>query len=281
MSSLEVAGLIRDIANKYEFYSNILLLFIAMIGNVSIILIFTTLRIFRGNRSAYYLAIESTTNIGLFLAVSPSDIVGYIWGQDPTELSIIWCKIQTMIAHAFGLYSLFIICFLALDQYLSTNHRPSWRQIATLKLAHYLTFFNISIVLSQGILLLVSAKIGSIGCSIYDPIAKIYFAYFYYPMISGILPLGTSSLFSLLAYRNVRRIIRRQIPLARRRLDQQMTAIALARVLCIVILGVPFIIFSLFNLNMSYSNDDYIKIAIFNFLSVIIYSLLNINFAVS
>jgi hypothetical protein len=184
-------------------------------------------------------------------------------------------------AYVFGLYSLFTICFLALDQYLSTNHRPSWRQIATLKLAHYLTFFNISVVLFHGILFVVFANIGSIGCNIYDPIAKIYFSYFYYPIIAGILPLGTSSLFSLLAYRNVRRIIRRQIPLARRRLDQQMTAIALARVLCIVILATPFIVFSLVNLNMSYNNDDYIKMANFNFLSVIIYSLLNINFAVS
>jgi hypothetical protein len=69
MSSSEIAGLINGITNKCQFYSSIVIL---------IILIFTTLKMFRDNRSAYYLAIESTTDIGLLLGILPYNIVGYV-----------------------------------------------------------------------------------------------------------------------------------------------------------------------------------------------------------
>lgn len=281
MSSLEAAKVILDIADKWQFYFSIFLLFIGMISNILLISIFTTLRIFRDNRSAYYLVVESTTNIGLLLTLLPSNIVGYNLGQNPANLSVVWCKIQLMGSYGFGMYSLFTICFLALDQYLSTNHRQSWRQISTIKLAHHLTFFNISFVLFHGILFLIFGDIGSIGCTIYQPIAKLYFIFFFYPILTAILPMSASTLFSLLAYRNVRRIVRRQIPLTRRRLDREMTAIALARVICIVITGLPFIACKLLNLTLNYTDNDYLKMAIVDLSIIICNTLLNTNFSVS
>ena len=53
---------------------------------------------------------------------------------------------------------------------------------------------------------------------------------------NGLLPIFVSSLFSLLAYRNVRRIVRRQIPMDRRRLDQQLTAMIFMRVIFFILL---------------------------------------------
>ncbi len=144
-----------------------------------------------------------------------------------------------------------------------------------------MTFFNISVALFHGILFLISADVGSKGCSTYDPKAKIYFTFFYYPILSDILPLIVSSLSSLLAYRHVRRIIRRQIPLTRRRLDHQMTAIALARAICIVILGVPFIVFSLVSLNISYDGTDNIKGALMRSLAIVTHTLVYTNFCIS
>jgi hypothetical protein len=278
---LEVAELITTIRNRYDFYSSLLILIIGIVGNILIIFIFTTLRLFRDNRSAYYLAIESTSNIGLLLALLPSNIVGDIWGQNPSRLSVVWCKIQLASSYGFGFYSLFTICFLALDQYLSTHHRVVWRQISTLRLAHRLTFCQISFVLVHGIFFTVFAEIGSVGCGIYNTIAKIYFQIVYSSIFGGVFPVFLSILFSLLAYLNVRRIVRRQIPLERRRLDRQMTAIALARVICLVILGIPFIVFNLIRFILSYGNDEYIKIAILNLLSSIINLLLYTNFSVS
>ncbi|CAF1073410.1 unnamed protein product [Rotaria sordida] len=281
MSSLNIIELLRVITNKYQFYSSVVILFIGLIGNILIILMFNILRIFRGNQCAYYLKIESMANIGVLLAMLPSNIASYIIGRNPVHISVAWCKIQSMSSYSFGLYSLCTICFLAFDQYLSTNHRQHWRYISTLKLAYRLSFFNITIVLLHGILFLIFTQTGPLGCTVYHPTVNAYFTFFYYPILSCVLPITISGLFSLLAYQNVRRIIRRQIPLMRRRLDRQMTAIALTRVMCIVSLGIPFIIWSLFRLNITYHADDHVEEAILNLSSVVIYSILYTNYAIN
>jgi len=119
------------------------------------------------------------------------------------------------------------------------------------------------------------------GCTVYNPTLKQYFSFFYYPILSTSLPLVITVTFSLLAYRNVRRIVRRQVPLVRRRLDRQLTAMVLARVICTIILGVPFICITLYQLNLSNSENNYMKLAITSLVGIIFYSLLYANFAVN
>ena len=281
MSSSEKAEIIFTITSKFQFSFSVILLIFGIIDNILLIPIFTTSKIFRANRSAFYLSTESITNIGVLLAVLPSNIAEYILKVDSTQASLVWCKLQLMSSYCFGFYSLYTICFLALDQYLSTNYRVTWRQKTTLQLAHRLTLINITLPLIHGILFLIFGEIGAEGCSIYQRIAKMYFTFFFYPILSSLLPFFVSSLFSLLAYRNVRRIVRRQIPLVRRRLDQQMTAIALARVICIISLGAPFIVASLIALNLDYAADDYLQKAIINAVLVTTTLLLYSNFSVS
>jgi hypothetical protein len=76
-----------------------------------------------------------------------------------------------------------------------------------------------------------------------------YYSYVFYPIINGILPIFVSSLFSVLAYRNVRRIVRRQVPVDRRRLDQQLTAMIFVRVIFYVWLQLPFTIYRIYSIN--------------------------------
>lgn len=281
MFSNETAHLIDQINNAYIFYFDIFLLICGLVSNLLIIYIFAKLSIFRRNRSAYYLKTESITNIGLLLGLLPSNIVGYVLGENPARLSVVWCKIQLMCTYAFGLYSLCTICFLSIDQYLSTNHRQNWRQMNTIQLAHRLTIFAVCFAVFHAILFLIFADIGAFGCSIYHPIAKMYFSFFFYPILGGLLPFVISIVFSLLAYQNVRRIIRRQISLVRRRLDQQMTAIALTRVVNLVVFGLPFLVYSLIELNINVGKDEVVKKAILNLTFSIVSSLLYANFAVS
>ena len=281
MSSLETAQLINIIAKQYEFYSSVLILFFGLIGNILIIFLFTFLRLFHGNRTAFYLSVESATNIGVLLATLPSNIAEYKLNRNPVNLSLVWCKLQAMSAYCFGFYSLYVVCFLALDQYLSTNHRATWRQMSTLRLAHRLTLFNISLTVIHGILFLVFIENGPDGCTFYHPIVKMYFSFCFYPILVGILPFFVSILFSLFAYRNVRRIVRRQIPLVRRRLDQQMTAIALARVVCMVFCVVPFLVTSLIDLNINQNDLDDKGNAIYNLLLMTTSLLVYVNISVS
>ena len=265
----------------YLFTCSVFNLFIGVISTFSIVLIFTSLRAFRGNQCAFYLTVESITDLGLILFFFPPQIAYHFQGQSLFQHSRVWCKLSLMCSYGFGLCSLYIICSMALDQYLSTNHRHSWRQKSTLKLAHRLTLGIISFAWLHSTLFPIFADIRALGCSIYHPIAKIYFAFFYYPIMSGILPLTLSTTFSLLAFRNVRRLVRRQTAVVRRRLDRQMTAIALSRVLCIVTLGVPFLATSLYELNVNSSEANDVHLAVFRLISNIAQTLLHTNYSVS
>jgi len=282
MSSPIIAQQIRGIGEMHMFYAGIFNLIFGIIGNISIILVFTTLRVFKGNQSAFYLTVESISNIGLLFTIYLSKILIDILGYDPVLISLNWCKIRTMIIQIFGLCSLSSVCFLSIDQYLSTNLQYFWRQMSTLKLAYYLTFFNICFaILHSTIFFIFSENQLSMGCTVYNPIAKYYLAFFYYPILTSTLPLIITATTSLLAYRNVRRIIRRQVSVARRRLDHQMTAMTLARVIVFVICGVPFICISLYEFNINTSEDNYMQLAIVYLVSSIFHSFFYTNFVIN
>jgi hypothetical protein len=280
MSNLSIT-LINDASNKYTFYSNISILIAGLISNIFLILVFVTLRAFRGNQCSFYLTVESIANIGVLLSNLPTNIFIYITHQNPTVTSIVWCKMKNSISQICGLCSLFTICFLTFDQFMSTNPRPNWRQISTLKLARRLTLINVCFVTLHSLPFFIFTKINSSGgCTIYNARLLAYFTFFYYPILSTAIPLLISITFSLLAYRNVRRIIRRQITVVRRRLDRQLTAMVLARVYCLILLGLPYIIYSLYRVNVSTTGENPLKMAITSLLATIIYSLVYTNFAV-
>jgi len=119
------------------------------------------------------------------------------------------------------------------------------------------------------------------GCTVYNPTLKKYFSFFYYPILSNALPLVITVSFSLLAYRNVRRIVRRQVPIVRRRLDRQLTAMVLARVICAIVLGLPFICITLYELNLNNNGDNCMQLAITALIGIVFYSLLYTNFSVN
>jgi hypothetical protein len=282
MSPSSTVQQIYAIGELYMLYAGVFNLITGIIGNIFIILLFTTLRVFKGNQSAFYLTAESISNIGLLLALYLSRILTHILGYDPVLNSLSWCKIRSMITHAFGLCSLFNVCFLAFDQYLSTNRRYNWRQMSAFKLSHRLIFFNNCFAIVHSTTFFIFTEIqSSMGCAVYNSIIKRYYSLVYFPIISSTLPLIITITSSLLAYRNVRRIVRRQVPVIRRRLDRQMTAMTLARVMVFVICGVPFICISLYELNISNNENNDMKSAIVNLLSSILYSLLYTNFAVN
>jgi hypothetical protein len=94
------------------------------------------------------------------------------------------------------------------------------------------------------------------------------------------MPLTVTGICSLLAYHNVRHIILWQISVVRRWLDHQLTAMVLARVVCLIILGFPYIIYALYQLNLTFTGNNYMKIAIATLISSISDSLMYANFSV-
>jgi hypothetical protein len=102
----------------------------------------------------------------------------------------------------------------------------------------------------------------------------------YYPVLSGLLPVAIASSFSILAYRNVRRIVRRQLPIVRRRLDRQMTAMVLMRVILFVSFVFPYVIYRIYSLNFPITQTKPMEYAIGRLIQAVFSALVNVNHAV-
>jgi hypothetical protein len=237
---------------------------------------------FRHNRCAFYLIVESIVDIPQLTQV----FVNEIWklsinGMDPTNIFPIWCKVRTMLPQWFRLMLSSIVCFAAIDQFLCTNHSVHLRQLSSLKLARHqiciVTLLTLLHTLSFGFFLEI---IPLSGCILTNAGVVNYFSFFFYPVLNGLLPIIVSSMFSMLAYRNVRRIVRRQIPIHRRRLDQQLTAMIFARVIFFVLLQLPFTILRICTIRLIIVQADTLEYATMKWAQTISITLVYFSHAV-
>ncbi|CAF1163696.1 unnamed protein product [Adineta ricciae] len=253
-----------------------------MIGNTLNILTFTQLKLFQNNRSAFYLTVESISNLLnqlLFIAIN---ILISLYGDDATEKSLIWCRFRYAAAQVLVLFTSYTLCLAAGDQFFSTNYQLNLRNLCTIRLARWLSGIFVCIWLIHSIVFTTSFNIQpSIGCTISDPIWLRYSTYFFYPVLIGLLPICIASLFNILAFRNVRRIVRRQLPIARRRLDQQMTALVLIRVVMLAVLFSPYAIFRTYSLNTPTAQGQSLQYAVTRLIQAIVLSLYWLNISLS
>ena len=270
----------RWIENWVLYVINIILC-IGIVGNFLNIIVFAKLKLFRGNRSAFYLTVESVVNIYLLFDTVLPMLFQTIYHVYPEDLSSLWCKLKTTLNQSARLLIGSIVCFEALDQYLSTHHRPHLRQRTTLRLARFLIIFSATLWTIQTIPYIIFFDIVPLfGCIITNHSLVYYYSYVYYIFLNGLLPICTASVFSLLAYRNVRHLIRRQLSIERRRLDHQMTAMIFARVMIFVVLSLPYTIFRVYILNNNTSQLETFRYAIDGLISTIVTSLLFLTYAV-
>lgn len=64
-------------------------------------------------------------------------------GDGSAAYSTIWCKLKSMLFQIFSPISLSIICFAAIDQFLSTNYIVYIKQFSTLKLSQRCIFIAV------------------------------------------------------------------------------------------------------------------------------------------
>ncbi|CAF1402532.1 unnamed protein product [Adineta ricciae] len=86
---------------------------------------------------------------------------------------------------------------------------------------------------------------------------------------------------STLAFRNVHHIVRRQIPIARRRLDQQMTTMVLVRVIIYVCFLLPYVIYRIYAINVPVTQNDLLQYSIRQLIQTLFQSLSAVNFTIS
>jgi hypothetical protein len=202
-------------------------------------------------------------------------------GDDGTGRFLFWCKFKAILAVTAAFVTYSMICCAAADQFFSTNHRYNLRQICTLHIARCFTFALVSICIIHGIIFGLFFNIQpSVGCAISNQIYLQYATFFIYPVLVGLLPIVIASFFSLLAFQNVRRIVRRQLPIIRRRLDRQMTAMVLTRVVFFVCLALPYTSYRIYAINFPVSRSQPMEFAIRQILSAIFGSVATLIYTV-
>lgn len=275
MSSSSVIPQLLSIIQNCTLYVYNIIFAAGLIGNILNILVCTKLKIFRGNRCAFYLIVESIVDIILLCEFVIPQNLQLLYGTDPSNISLIWCKLRHPLVQTCRLLIGSIVCFEALDQFLSTNPRFYLQQITTLKLAQYLVFVSTILWFLQTIPYIIFNNIVPLsGCIITSQPLTYYYSFVYYIFLAGLIPIITSSVFSLLAYQNVRYLVRRQNSIERRRLDRQMTAMIFVRVIVFVILLLPYTIFRIYILNINVNLQDVLRNTIDQLISEIVILLL-------
>ena len=272
---------ILEILGDVTRYVDSFILFFGTLGNLLSICVFTRLTIFRGNQCAFYLNIEAFANIFALMIQSIDRFTQYPDGSTLADFKFIWCRARFFLDQCSQLIPFSIVCLTTFDQILSTSPFYSLRQLSTMKLARR----SISIAIIASIIHSIPAMFSfgiypPVGCISIDYAAGYYYLFVYYPILVGILPLFLSSIFSLIAYRNVRRLIRRQIPMVRRRLDRQLTAMVFTRVILMIIFCLPFTIYRIYALQAVFKTNYNFTMIINRILRFLTNLLRNINHAV-
>jgi hypothetical protein len=281
ISTMFTALEILSFSQKFSLNFTFAIFIIGGIGNLLNICVLTTLKPFRSNPCAFYLIVESIVNTCqlcilfiIYLLPIPNDC-------DPGDASIIWCKLQNGLPQLFRLLSTSMVCFAAFDQFLCTNPQLIIQQKSSLRLARRLLIVAICLWTAHSITYGISYQIVPLNGCIITSIAVIrYYSFFYYPFLHGLLPIFTSTLFSLLAYRNVRHLVRRQVAVVRRRLHRQLTAMIFIRVICFVLLLLPYTIYRIWSLTSTISPANSYPYAIEQLVFSISAAVLDLNYAV-
>jgi hypothetical protein len=276
-----ISETILRITSQYSTYSTWVIMTAGILGNVINILIFTHLKFFRNNPCIFYLIIETISSIVYQLFSMISFILTLIYGASLIQTSLVFCRTKNFLSQTCALIVLSAICCAAGDQFFSTNYRIYLRQMCTVKCAHYLVLIFTIIWLIHGILVSILVSVNpSSGCSLSNPIWIRYATFFFYPILRGLLPVMICSVCSLLAFRNVRRIVRRQIPIQRRRLNHQITAMILLRVIVFAFIELSHSVYCIYIINITITPADSFQYAIVQLVQVIAVSLTFLNYSV-
>ncbi|CAF4060046.1 unnamed protein product [Rotaria magnacalcarata] len=196
------------------------------------------------------------------------------------------CNIQMAFAQIVGLMSHIIMCFGAIDQFMSTSLNES-RQRFNLKSIQRLIIIVIVIYILYGIPFFIYydaiplSGTNATACLPKDSggLFSKYVVYIGLPIFGGFLPVTIMSTFGFLTFRNVRRMARKNIPISRLRLDQQLTAMILIKILNFFVTVVPFLVVYIVRYIVSSHTNDTIIQKQFQLVNRVFTMLFYVNYA--
>ncbi len=232
-----------------------------VLGNLLNIVVFLSLKTFRQSSCAFYLTVMSFVNIGQLITGQLSRVMITGFGTDWTQTSLSYCKFRSFGLQVFIYISLTCICLATIDQFFATCDRVSWQQWSNIKLAQRLTAVSVLFWIIYDIPYLifydqtVSVTTGVISCVNSNINFQRYHAYMNNLILAGGLPLLITVVFGILAFKNVRQIAYRTVPLVRRELDKQLTNMVLIQVIFSFVALLPYFIASVLPLATNISSN--------------------------
>jgi hypothetical protein len=237
---------IGSVVHSLVLYMGMSTTVVGVLGNILNILVFLSLKIFRESSCAFYLNLMSFVNIGQLITGQLSRVMITGFYLDWTKTSLFYCKFRPFGLQAFTFISLTCLCLATLDQFFATCARVYWHRWNNIQFAHrfgamtvvfwilycipYLIFYDQT----------VSPSTDAIDCGYSNMNFRQYHAYMNSLILSGGLPLVITVTFGSLAYRNVRQIAYRTIPLVRRELDKQLTNMVLIQIIVSFFVLLPY-----------------------------------------
>jgi hypothetical protein len=259
--SSSIISYLTFVNQKFNIYVGFTVLAAGTIGGILNILVFLSLRTFRQNSCGFYLTIMSIANIGQLCTGLLSRVMISGYGIDWTTTSLFYCKFRLLFFQLCTSISYTSLTLATIDQYFATCSRPNWQQWCNIKLAQRLTlgltFIWLLHAIPYGILMdhVKSPTTGMTTCTTTDTVFFRYRTYFVGLVLCGFIPVIITVIFGLLAFRNIRQLAHRAVPVVRRELDRQLTTMVLVQVLVNFLSNLPFVIMNAVTVNPSITND--------------------------
>jgi hypothetical protein len=261
-SSNSAAALVA-MSQEIVTYMGMSTVVVGVLGNLLNIIVFLSLKTFRQSSCASYLTVMSFVNIGQLLLGQLSRVMITGFGIDWTQTSLFYCKFRMYAIEVCSFISFTCLCFATIDQFLATCVHIYWQQWSNIKLAQRLSVASIIFWIIYGIPYLifynqtVSSTSGKVNCGNTNAFFRQYHTYMNNIILSSGLPMVITVLFGSLAYRNVRQIAYRAIPLVRRELDKQLTNMVLIQVVFSFCFLLPYVISTVLPSALNTSNNSF------------------------
>ncbi len=287
-STTNLGTTLSSIDYYFNISTSIFILILGIIGNSLNIIVFISLKTFRKNPCAFSLILLSISDIGMLIFSIIPNILNGISMKYNGIGAIFACKISASFGQTFGLISYYIICLASIDQCFSTAMNERYKGISA-NIKRRIILICIFVCTLHGIPFLIYYNeqvlpgTNTTTCRLTDNNGSFskYLMYVGLPIIAGFLPISIMSICGLISLRNVHNMTRRRVHLIRLRLEQQLTAMVLIKILCICLIMVPFLIAYIVRYTISSHNNDPLVQKQLLLVARVFTFLLFINYAVS
>ena len=254
---------LTSISQEIVTYMGMFTVVIGVVSNLLNILVFLSLKTFRQSSCAFYLTVMSSVNIGQLILGQLSRVMITGFGIDGTQTSLFYCEFQSFTIQMCSYISVTCMCLATIDQFLATCVGVYWQRWSNIKLARRLSAVSIVFWVVYGIPYLifyrhtVSSTTRKVTCGATDIFFRQYHVYMNNIILACGLPILISILFGTLAFRNVRQIAYRTVPVVRRELDKQLTNMVLIQVVFRSLFISPYIISTVLPLATDFNSNSY------------------------